>query len=293
MWGGVAAWGGVGALSGVGARGGMCSLGGVGALSGVAAWGGVGALGGVGAHDGVAARGGVGTLGGISAWGGVYALCRCTCGVCSSPSSSDKPATTLRRFRLPPHHQYSSGLPCLGGQWISSFRKAPLIWGASRPPSSSRGARHLSPPLCCYHLSLGQYCCAWSPFVGATHGSLGHPRRLASHRWAHQRRIPLPGPGHGSCIDQTQRCDCKLATIRHGVKLQMTLHIPVAEAKSTCTPSSRSAEGGILPSQIVAPAAYLSPHLGVPLVTPRSRRQTRSTHTSNAPYPYRAAPVCR
>jgi hypothetical protein len=42
------------------------------------------------------------------------------------------------------------------------------------------------------------------------------------------------------------------------------------EAKLICTPSLRSAIGGIPPSQAATPVAYLSPHLGAPLVTPGS-----------------------
>jgi hypothetical protein len=63
----------------------------------------------------------------------------------------------------------------------------------------------------------------------------------------------------------------------------------MAEVKSTCMPSSRSAVGGILPSQIAVLAAYLSSHSGAPLVTLGSRWWTRSTRTSDAPFPYRAA----
>jgi hypothetical protein len=69
----------------------------------------------------------------------------------------------------------------------------------------------------------------------------------------------------------------------------MTLHVPMVEAKSTCTPSSRLAIGGISPSRIAALAAYLSPHSGAPLVTPGLRRWIQSTRTLDAPYPYRAA----
>jgi hypothetical protein len=133
--------------------------------------------------------------------------------------------------------------------------------------------------------------CYQSPSIGAANGSPRHPHRLTNHWWAHQRCIPLPSPSHGSCKDQTQCYECKLATIRHGVKLQMILHIPMAKAKSICMPSSRLAIGGIPPSQIAVPVTYLSPHLGASPVTLRSCRRARSTHTSDAPYPYKAAPA--
>jgi hypothetical protein len=124
--------------------------------------------------------------------------------------------------------------------------------GTSRSPSSSHGAWRLSLPLRC----------SQSPSIGAANGSLGHRRRPTSHRWARRRCIPLPSPSHGSCTKQVHCYDCKPATIRHGVRLWMTLHIPVAEAKSICTPSSHSAIGGILLSQTAVLAAYLSPHWG-------------------------------
>jgi hypothetical protein len=56
--------------------------------------------------------------------------------------------------------------------------------------------------------------------------------------------------------------------------LWMTLHVPVAKVKSTCTPSSHSAVGGISASRIAMPVAYLSSHSRAPLVTPRSRCRT-------------------
>jgi hypothetical protein len=165
--------------------------------------------------------------------GDVCALCRCISDV--SSSSSVKPATTLRHLWLLSSSSIFKRPPCLGGQQISSSGKARLMRDASRPPSSSRGARRLPPSLCCCR----------SPSVSPANGSLEHPRRLAVHRWARQRCIPLPYPGHGSCTDQIQRYDCKPATIRHEVRLRMTLHIPVVEAKSICMPSSCSAIGGI------------------------------------------------
>jgi hypothetical protein len=73
--------------------------------------------------------------------------------------------------------------------------------------------------------------------------------------------------------------------------LWMTLHVPVVKAKSTCTPSLRLTVGGISASRIAMLVAYLSPHSGAPLVNPRSRHRTRRTCTSDAPYPYRTAPV--
>jgi hypothetical protein len=225
----------IGAQDGVATRGSVNALSSVDARGGVAAQGSVGALGSVSARGAIAAWGGVGALGGVGVRGGVCTLCWCINGVSSSSSLSVKPSMTLRHFQLLSSSSIFKRPPCLGGQWISSSRKAPLMWGASRPPSSSCGVRRLSPPLRCYQ----------SPSVGATNGSIRHPRRPTSHRWERRRCIPLPGPGHGSCIDQIQCYDRKLATIRHGVKLRMTLHIPVAEAKSTFTPSLRLAVGGI------------------------------------------------
>jgi hypothetical protein len=97
-------------MPGMAAWAGVAAWGDVGALGGVAAQGGVGALG------GVTARGGVGALGGIGMRGAPCALCQCASGtVSSSSSSSIKPATTLRCFRLLSSLSIINGPPCLGG----------------------------------------------------------------------------------------------------------------------------------------------------------------------------------
>jgi hypothetical protein len=218
----------------------------------------------VGTLGGIAAQGGVGILGGIGARGAPCILCRCASGISSSLSSSSsvKPATTLRHFRPLSSLSIINGPPCLGGQWTSSSRKAPLVRGASQLPSSSS-------------------------VVPA------RLRRLASHRRACQRHTLFLGPGHRSCKHQIRSYGCGLATININLTLWVIFDIPMVAALSTCMPSSCSIAGGILSGRTAALTTSSHPCTRGSLQTPWWGHLTPSTHTMGAPAPFTVAPACR
>jgi hypothetical protein len=174
--------------------------------------------------------GGVGTLGGVGVRGAFCALSRRASGVSSSSSSSSvKPATTLRHFRLLSSSLIIKGPPCLG---VSGL---PLL---GRPI-----CLRVLPRCFPHHAGFPRIHAGWpviDEHVGDVHSYPVLAMNLAS--------IKLSV----TVVDQ-QLSEIKLT-------LWVTLDIPVVAALSICTPSLRSTIGGIPISQTVAPTTSSPPH---------------------------------